>query len=51
MEECVAGANVRQKGIPQSLAIARPLDQSRDVHDVQEGRLLAALCMCVRMGT
>ena len=41
MEECVAGADVREEGVSQSLAVACSLNQTRDVHDVQVRGLLA----------
>lgn len=38
MENSVASVDVREETVPQSLALRRALNQSSDVHDVQEGR-------------
>jgi hypothetical protein len=42
MEDGVAGADVTEKGIAQSLSLRRSLHQAGYVDDVQEGRDFAA---------
>mmetsp|Transcript_2088 Transcript_2088/g.4726 ORF Transcript_2088/g.4726 Transcript_2088/m.4726 type:complete len:226 (-) Transcript_2088:132-809(-) len=41
VEDSIHSGDVGQEGVPQARPLCCPLDQPRNVHDVQEGRVLA----------